>query len=81
MKCKTWPLALLLSLTMACGDDDSSADTDAGTEQDAGSGYICDPVGSNPDQSALFNAPLDEGVEIIEKVPQHPGDPGPTGLP
>jgi hypothetical protein len=79
MKTIFWPLPLLLSLATACGDDSGSG-ADAGADQDAGA-YVCDPVGNNPAQSELFNAPLAEGVEVIDKTPQHPGDPGPADLP
>jgi len=43
--------------------------------------FACDPVGANPEMGALLNAALDPEVEVIQKVPQHPGSPGPEDLP
>ena len=73
----------MVALSVGCGDDgDGSAGNDAGMNEDGGAEvYECDPVGANPGQGALFNAPLADDVEVIEKEPQHPGDPGPTDLP
>ncbi len=65
----------------ACGGDDDLPAADSGTNNDAGTTYVCDPVGANADQSALFNVPVAGDVEVIVKEPQHPGFPGPTDLP
>ncbi len=68
----------------ACGDDDdgTSIDVDGGVTIDAsGTEFVCDPEGANPAMGALLNAPLEDGVEVVTKEPQHPGDPGPTDLP
>ncbi|TPV95144.1 MAG: hypothetical protein B7733_11545 [Myxococcales bacterium FL481] len=91
-KVRTWatpPLfvvALALSAT-SCGDDsddpDEMGDDDdaAGDDDDAG-GWVCDEVGAHPEMGALLNAPVDPAqVEIIVKVYQHPGNPGPLELP
>jgi hypothetical protein len=66
-----------IGLIGACdGDDDDSA-----TGRDAGvSSYVCDPATATP-RGMLLNAPLDPGVQVIQKTPTHPGDPGPDGLP
>jgi len=77
--------ASLLGLALAiagCDDSDpqeTAGDTDGDT--DDGGGEECDPVGSQPEQAALFNAPLEADVEVIQKVPTHPGAPGPSDLP
>ncbi len=77
--------ACLLGLALAiagCDDSDpqeTTGDTDSDT--DDGGGEECDPVGAQPEQAALFNAPLEADVEVIQKVPTHPGAPGPTDLP
>ena len=42
---------------------------------------MCDPIGANPAQGNLFNAPVEADVEVIDKPPTHPGEPGPTDLP
>ncbi len=87
-KSQTVFLALALAgLSLgACGDDDDTgtgtgADADTGSTIDAAVEYVCDPVGATPDQGELFNAPVDDDVEVIVKTPQHPGFPGPTDLP
>lgn len=68
----------------ACGDDDPTPPNntpDAGmVDADAGTGYVCDPADDTP-QGMLLNAPLDPSVQVINKTPVHPGDPGPDGLP
>ncbi len=77
--------ACLLGLTLVlagCDDSepqDTSGDTDGDT--DDGSGEACDPVGAQPEQAALFNAPPEADVEVVQKVPTHPGAPGPSDLP
>jgi len=74
-------LGLALTIT-ACDDSesqDTTEDTDGGT--DDGGEQACDPVGDQPEQAALFNAPLEPDVEVIQKVPTHPGAPGPSDLP
>lgn len=68
----------LLFLSISCGGDDDSPTT---PRADASVAFVCDPVGSNAEMSALLNAELDQGVEVIEKTPTHPGDPGPLDLP
>lgn len=77
-------LAGSLCLT-ACdgGDADTAdtADTDDASESDTDAALECDPEGPNPEQAALFNAPIEDDVEVVEKTPQHPGDPGPENLP
>ena len=76
-------LAGSLGLT-ACdgGDGDGdSADTDDSSASDTESALECDPQGPNPEQAALFNAPIEDDVEVVEKQPQHPGEPGPENLP
>lgn len=79
------PLLLLLASATVVGCDDSSspADTDGETDgQDTDDvGPACDPVGAQPEQAALFNAPLADDVEVVQKTPTHPGDPGPDALP
>ncbi|MGH1340900.1 MAG: hypothetical protein ACRBN8_05080 [Nannocystales bacterium] len=78
--------ACLLGLALAMGGCDDSdpqetgADTDDSGETED-SGDMCDPVGAQPEQAALFNAPVEADVEVIQKVPTHPGAPGPTDLP
>ncbi|MBV1860420.1 MAG: hypothetical protein KUG77_18550 [Nannocystaceae bacterium] len=70
-----------LALTMGGCDDSApqdAGDTDAETDDD---GDACDPIGAQPEQAALFNAPLEADVEVIQKVPTHPGPPGPASLP
>lgn len=77
-------LVLLLSSLAftGCDDDATPADTDGETEggTDDG-GPACDPEGAQPEQAALFNAPLADDVEVIQKTPTHPGAPGPDALP
>ena len=71
-------LALLgTALIGGCdGDDD-----DTSTRRDGGvSSYVCDPATDTP-RGMLLNAPLDPEVQVIQKTPTHPGDPGPDGLP
>ncbi len=86
-KSKTLCFALALAgLTLgACGDDDDTGATPqadaSGDTFDGGAEYVCDPVGENPDHSALLNAPVEDDVEVIVKDPQHPGFPGPLDLP
>jgi len=58
-----------------------ASDDPTDSETDSGPAYECDPVGDNPAMGELLNAPLDDTVEVIQKTPQHPGDPGPDGLP
>ena len=58
-------------------NDDSA---DGGTDGDT-DGEECDPVGADPDQAALLNAPVSAEVEVIVKQPQHPGPAGPDDLP
>lgn len=41
----------------------------------------CDPNGPTPEMGALLNAPPKPGVEVIQKVPQHPGEIGPYRAP
>ena len=65
--------ALALS---ACGDDDNKSD--GGNTPAA---WSCDPVGANPAMGALLNEPVDSGVTVVNKTPNHPGDPGPLDLP
>jgi hypothetical protein len=65
----------------ACGGDDDAPTADASVRDDASAGYVCDPEGANPEMGMLLNAPLDSDVEVINKTPQHPGDPGPKDLP
>ena len=68
----------------ACGDDAASDDDAAGTGTGGGgdgAAAMCDPVGATPEVGALLNAPVAADVEIIEKVPQHPGAAGPVDLP
>jgi hypothetical protein len=67
----------------ACDDDaqEEPADTDGDTDGDTDAALECDPEGPNPEQAALFNAPIEDDVEVVEKVPQHPGEPGPENLP
>ena len=72
--------AFLLGLSTigstACSDDEPT-----GTGQpDAGGTFVCDPALSTP-RGMLLNAPLDPTVQVINKTPRHPGDPGPDGLP
>jgi len=69
-----------LAALTACdggGDAGDSGDTEGDTD---GVGQ-CDPQGPNPEQAALFNAPIEDDVEVIDKTPTHPGDPGPENLP
>ena len=76
--------ACLLGLALAMGgcDDPETDDTTGDTDGDTGDGGdACDPVGAQPEQAALFNAPLAADVEAIQKVPTHPGAPGPSDLP
>lgn len=81
--------ALVLLGTVSCAEDgdgaDDAADTDnadgADNGSDGGVDEQCDPVGSNPEMNALINAPVAADVEVIEKVPQHPGPAGPAALP
>ena len=71
-------LALVLCVALAgCPAEEVTDPTEAPTE----TAFECDPVGADPVVGELLNAPLDDDVEVIEKVPQHPGDPGPDGLP
>jgi hypothetical protein len=75
-------LAALLLATTACPSSTSSGDSDeTAASDDDGSDYLCDPVGDNPTVGELLNAPLADDVEVIQKEPQHPGDPGPENLP
>lgn len=74
-------LGATLCLT-ACdggGDADDAGATDGDTDDTAGA--ACDPQGPNPEQAALFNAPVEADVEIVQKTPTHPGEPGPENLP
>ena len=69
----------------ACSDDNTSTDTgtgnpDGGTRADSGMMSTCDP-NAGPAHVRLLNATLDQGVETVQKTPQHPGEPGPDGLP
>jgi hypothetical protein len=56
-----------------------------GTETDTSAADVglfeCDPVGAFVEMGALLNAELAPDVEVILKVPQHPGAPGPEDLP
>ncbi len=79
-------VAMTLAMTLATpacesgGDDETTAgDTDASGETEGPA--ECDPVGATPEVGALLNAPLEADVEVIVKTPQHPGVPGPVGLP
>lgn len=65
---------------VACGGDDDDPMGDP-PDADPGSTYTCDPMGSNPAMGELLNAPVDSDVTVVMKTPQHPGDPGPEGLP
>ncbi|MBX2803831.1 MAG: hypothetical protein KTR31_39510 [Myxococcales bacterium] len=58
--------------------DTTTTDVDTGTPTEQ---WECDPVGANPEMGGLLNAPLEDDVEVIDKTPAHPGDPGPVGLP
>ena len=70
-----------LALAACDGGSDGAADTDADTEGGSGGVDECDPVGAQPEQAALFNAPVEADVEVIQKAPTHPGEPGPDNLP
>ena len=71
-----------LALTMGGCDGTDPQDTGADTDGDTDDGgEACDPVGAQPEQAALFNAPLEADVEVVQKVPTHPGAPGPLDLP
>ena len=87
MKLKTQTLSFqLLALTAllmgatGCPSSSSSADGDETGGSDGGD-YVCDPVGDNAAVGELLNAPLADDAEVIQKEPQHPGDPGPDNLP
>ena len=54
--------ACLLGLALAMGGCD-----DAGGETEDG-GEACDPVGAQPEQAGLFNAPLEADVEVIPNL-------------
>ncbi len=74
---------LLSTGLTGCDDDTTEAETDA-ADTDAGetaADDMCDPIGANPAQGNLFNAPVEADVEVIDKPPTHPGEPGPTDLP
>ena len=67
----------------ACGDDPAPMNNtpDAGLAGvDAGTEFVCNPASDTP-QGMLLNAPLDPSVQVVNKTPRHPGDPGPDGLP
>jgi hypothetical protein len=73
------PCFLALTLT-GCPEAGNAADADTGTGDETG-GAACDPVGANPEVGGLLNAPVADDVEVIVKVPQHPGLAGPDNLP
>ncbi|GEM_PF-2651136 len=72
---------VLLSLVYvaACDKDPESTGADMDTSGDGSP--LCDPVGENAEVGGLLNAPLGDHVQVVHKVPQHPGAPGPKGLP
>lgn len=74
-------LAGSLCLSACDGGDGDGADTDDASQSDTDAALECDPEGPNPEQAALFNAPIEDDVEVVEKMPQHPGEPGPENLP
>lgn len=71
--------AMALALT-GCPEGGKAEDADTGTDDETG-GAACDPVGANPEVGGLLNAPVADDVEVIVKVPQHPGLAGPDNLP
>ena len=71
--------ALCLTACDGAGDTGDGGATDGETDDTAGA--ACDPEGPNPAQAALFNAPVEADVEIVQKTPKHPGEPGPENLP
>lgn len=61
----------------ACNEDEPGmADDDGNVDPEE-----CDPEGVDPEMGALLNAPVAADVEVIQKVPQHPGAAGPLDLP
>lgn len=70
-------LLLLCVFALGCPQNDDGT-TDGDTD---GTDFVCDPVGDQPEMNGLFNAPVGDDVEVIEKTPRHPGDPGPEDLP
>lgn len=75
-------VGLLSASVLGCGDGGGGR-PDAATSDAApdATGCVCDPVGANAEQSALLNAPLEAGVEVLDREPRHPGCAGPDNLP
>jgi hypothetical protein len=76
---------LVLALgAAACDDEPTDMNPDGGMmmmNNDSGMQMEeCDP-NEGPAHVQLLNAPVAAGVEVIMKTPQHPGEPGPNGLP
>lgn len=71
-------LFLAAAVASTCADPD---DDDMMGDDDDDDGWECDPVGANPEMGMLLNEPLDPAVQVVQKVPQHPGNPGPLNLP
>ena len=63
------------------GSDEETASATDGDTDDTPPGPECDPLAANVEVGELLNAPVEADVEIITKVPTHPGDPGPLNLP
>lgn len=74
-------MVLALALGSCTGDDGDALDDGESGDDTGGTMDMCDPVGADPDMAMLLNAPLEADVEVVVKTPQHPGMPGPDGLP
>jgi hypothetical protein len=72
----TMTLAAAMMTVPACNEEPAAEGQD-----DNGEEAQCDPVGVDAERGMLLNAPLAADVEVIQKQPQHPGAPGPLGLP
>ena len=74
-------LFALALASAACSDDPTNNNPDGGVnnQQDAAVA-TCDP-NAGTESVKLLNATLEPGVDVITKMPRHPGAPGPNGLP
>ena len=73
--------ALALAGCPAADDVAETSDSDDPSGGTSDGEFECDPMGANPAMGELLNAPVEDDVEVIVKVPQHPGNPGPDNLP